>query len=107
MSGSVLGLFLWLVNDVEKIGKFFCNAEGLRLGFLRMHFLHASFVLFAVSSGLLFGISAFGRKGEPDRLAVLRAQMRAAPGTTRRENVIYGIAAAAVTGLLVGMYFWF
>jgi SSS family solute:Na+ symporter len=58
ITGSLLGISMWLINDSETINRLVCQDEGLGWSFLEMHFLHAAFALFTTASLLLFGLSS-------------------------------------------------
>ncbi len=52
---TLLGIFMWMVNDSEVVNRLVCSDEGLGLAFLEIHFLHAAFALFVTASLLSMG----------------------------------------------------
>ena len=103
ITGSLLGVLLWLANDSETINRLVCGDEGLGLAFLEMHFLHAAFVLFTVSSALLFGFSfALGE----ERPALLE-QGDAALMPSRKQDRVYWLGAAGLIAVYGAVYWYF
>ena len=107
ISGTLLGVFMWLVNDSETLNRLVCGDEGLGLSFLEMHFLHAAFVLFAAATVLLFGLSVL----LPDEIATWPIATQDQPGQglmpTRQQDRVYWLGVAGLVGLFVLMYWYF
>lgn len=102
ITGSIFGVFLWLVNDSAELNRLVCGEEGLGLAFLEMHFLHAAFVIFAVASALLFGFSfAFG-----DEEPVLLEQGDETLMPSRKQDRVYWLGAVGLL-LVYGAVYWY
>lgn len=103
ITGSLFGVLLWLAHDSETIHRLVCGDAGLGWAFLDMHFLHAAFVVFAVSSALLFGFSfAFGDEGP-----ALLEQGDAAWMPSRRQDRVYWLGAAGLVVIYGAVYWYF
>ena len=106
--GTSAGLFMWLANDNAAIFRWICTDEGLGLGFLQMHFLHASFALFVFSSILLFALSFLFQENGRDGFAAARENKNREFQPTRREDLVF----RSITGILLALtiavyvYFW-
>ena len=107
ITGTLLGVFMWLVNDSETLNRLVCSDEGLGLSFLEMHFLHVAFVLFAAATVLLFGLSVW----LPDEIATWPIATQDQPGQglmpTRQQDRVYWLGVAGLVGLFVLMYWYF
>ena len=103
ITGSIFGIFLWLVSDSALLNRLVCGEEGLGLAFLEMHFLHAAFVIFAVASVLLFGFSlAFGDEGS---VILERGDETLMP--SRKQDRVYWLGAVGLLVVYGAMYWYF
>lgn len=105
--GTGAGLFLWLANDNPIIAKWVCSDEGLGLAVLRMHFLHASFALFAFSSTLLFLLTFIFREDGRAGYAATRENPNNELQPTAREDRVFWIATGLLVVLTVAVYLYF
>ena len=103
ITGSIFGIFLWLVSDSALLNRLVCGEEGLGLAFLEMHFLHAAFVIFAVASVLLFGFSlAFG---DEEPVILERGDETLMP--SRKQDRVYWLGAVGLLVVYGAMYWYF
>jgi SSS family solute:Na+ symporter len=106
-AGSFFGLFLWLVNDNQTLSTAVCSDQGMGLAFLRMHFLHASFLIFAVSSILLFVLSYFTGTPDENGYAAVRNHESAEAMPTPKENRIFWIFCTVLVLMFAAVYLYF
>lgn len=104
--GTLSGLALWLINDVEHVTQMVCGEQGLGLCFLKMHFLHASFILFIFTTILLFTLSLLFPETENVKPCVTDT-FDISDIPSRKQNRIYWTLVAMTVILMTCIYIWF
>ncbi len=102
--GSTAGVFMWLVADNALVSGW---ADGVGLGFLKMHFLHAAGVLTVFSFCVLFGVSLLTKESGRERFVASRQRVMTDMEPTLKENrefLIWGVITAVV---YFGIYAFF
>jgi hypothetical protein len=107
ITGSLLGIFMWVVNDSEVVNRLICGDDGLGLAFLEMHFLHAAFVLFATASLLLFGLSYFLPDEAGIKTLAEQVELDESLMPTKEQDQIYWVGVGGLVVLFVCLYWYF
>ena len=107
ITGSLMGISMWVVNDSEAINRLVCQDEGLGWSFLEMHFLHAAFALFVFASLLLFGLSALLPDQEGAMSLAEQVEMDEGLMPTRQQDRVYWLCVGGLVLLFIAMYWYF
>ena len=104
VTGSVLGLFMWLIADNSAINAW---AHSVGLGFLDMHFLHGAVFLTVSGFVMLFGTSFLTKGDGAESFADMKSTKLTGMEPTAAENKQFKLWLGIVGVVYVGIYLLF